>query len=224
MSRLKRLTAGTALIGFLALASPASTVAPASQRPPTRCAPDSPERRGEEGCTILASRPLVGSTAAPVYWHIDRYDSLNAAKKAAGPDSVAAEAHGTAWLLTVEGRTERPHGGRHVAWIGPLALPAADRYTMRILSTLLMPGGSTPVHTHSGPEVFFVVSGEQCLETRSEARRLTPGSSYVVPVDTIHRGRVVGSGPRRALALVLHDAARPMSHDLAAPPQLTPCE
>lgn len=224
MSCLKRLTAGIALVGFLALASPASTVAPVSQRPPTRCAPDSPERRGEEGCTILASRLLVGSTAAPIYWHIERYDLLSAAVKAAGPDSVAAEAHGTAWLLTVEGRTVRRHGGSDVAWIGPLALPAADRYTMRVLSTLLMPGGSTPVHTHSGPEIFYVVSGEQCVETVSEARRLAPGSSHVVPVDTIHRGRVVGSGPRRALALVLHDAARPMSHDLAAPPQLASCE
>lgn len=223
MSRQKRLTAGIALIGFLALASPASTVVPALQRPPTRCAPDSPERRGEEGCTILASRPLAGSTAAPVYWHIDRYDSLNAAKKAAGPDGVAAEAHGTAWLLTVEGRTERRHGGRHVAWVGPIALPAADRYTMRILSSLLMPGGGTAVHTHSGPEVFYVVSGEQCLETQSTAHRLASGNFHVVPVDTIHRGRVLGSGPRRALALILYDTARPMSHDLAAPPQLTPC-
>ena len=64
-------------------------LAPVGQRPPVKCAEDSPERRGEEGCTILTSRPLVGSLAKPAYWHIDRFDSLEAAKKAAGPDGVA---------------------------------------------------------------------------------------------------------------------------------------
>lgn len=85
MSRQKHPTAGAALLSFLAWASPASTAVPTPERPPTRCAPDSPERRGEEGCTILASRPLVGSRATPLYWHIDRYDSLDAARKAAPP-------------------------------------------------------------------------------------------------------------------------------------------
>ena len=118
---------------------------PAAQKaehnnPGVKCTEDSPERRGEEGCTILANRPLVGSLAKPVYWHIDRFDSLEAAKKAAGPDGVAAEAHGGVWLTTVEPQTEVHHGGRHVAWIGPLVLPAADRYSMRVQSSLLKPG------------------------------------------------------------------------------------
>ena len=54
-------------------------------RSTVKCAEDSPERRGEEGCTILASRPLVGSLKRTVFWHIDRFDSLADAKKAAGP-------------------------------------------------------------------------------------------------------------------------------------------
>ena len=65
------------------------------ERTRVKCLEDSPERRGEEGCAILASRPLVGSVTKAVYWHIDRFDSLEAAKKAAGPDGVAAEAHGS---------------------------------------------------------------------------------------------------------------------------------
>jgi hypothetical protein len=28
------------------------------------------------------------------------------------------------WLMTVEGKTKDHHGGRHVALIGPLTLPA----------------------------------------------------------------------------------------------------
>ena len=199
-------------------------LAPVGQRPPVKCTEDSPERRGEEGCTILASRPLLGSLTKPVYWHIDRFDSLEAAKKAAGPNGVAAEAHGSVWLTTVETKAEAHYGGRHVAWIGPLTLPAADRYTMRVQSSLLRPGAATPVHTHSGPEVFYIVEGEQCLETQEVGHRLGAGQSFVLRAGAIHRGRVTVSGGRRALSLIVHDAARPASHDLADPPPLAPCK
>lgn len=191
--------------------------------PGVRCTEDSPERRGEEGCTILAHRPLLGSLEKPVYWHIDRLDSLEAAKKAAGPDGVAAEAHGAVWLMAVEARPEDHHGGRHVAAIGPLALSAAGRYSMRVQSSLLKPGSTSPVHTHPGPEVLYLVDGEQCTETLGHGERLRAGQSYVVPDGVVHRGRATGSGLRRLLALNLYDAARPASHDLEEPPPLASC-
>lgn len=152
-------------------------MAAAQERPPVKCIEGFPERRGEEGCTILASRPLLGSLIKPAYWHIDRFDSLKAANKAAGPDGVAAEAHGSVWLMTVEAKTDEHHGGRHVASIGPLALPTAERYSMRVQSSLLSPGTTTPLHTHSGPEVFYVIAGEQCLETPEVSQRLVAGQS-----------------------------------------------
>jgi quercetin dioxygenase-like cupin family protein len=202
----------------------ASTTADARERPPVKCLENSPERRGEEGCTILASRLLAGPQTNPVYWHIDRFESLEAAKRAAGPDGVAAEAHNSVWLMTVESQAEDHHGGHHVAWIGPLSLPAADRYSMRVGSSLLRPGTTTPVHTHSGPEVFYIVSGEQCLETPTLGKHLgAKQQSYVLPTGEIHRGRVIGSDVRRALALVLHDAAHPASQDLEDPPRLVSC-
>ena len=207
------------LLAFFALCA----LAAAQEGPPVKCMPDSPERRGEEGCTILANRPLAGSTAKPTYWHIDRFDALEAATKEAGPDGVPAEAHGSAWLMTVEAHSEAHHGGQHVAWIGPLELPAAARLSMRVASSLLGPGTTTPVHAHPGPEVFYIVAGEQCLETPQTGQRLHSGQSYVLPAGTVHRGRVTGSGVRRALALILHDSALPASHDLDAPPQLVQC-
>jgi hypothetical protein len=103
-----------------------SPSAVAEERPSVRCIENSPERHGEEGCSILANRPFVASVTRPAYWHIEQFDSLEAAASAAGPDSVAADAHGSVWLMTVEPRTEEHHGGRHVAWIGPLSLPAAQ--------------------------------------------------------------------------------------------------
>ena len=192
------------------------------QRPSVKCTENSPERRGEEGCTILASRSLRIDSSKPLYWHIDRFDSLQAAKEAAGPDGVAAEAHGSAWVLTVETQAEH-HSQNHVVWIGPLTLPRADRYSIRVMSSLLKPGGTTPVHRHAGPEVFYVVSGEQCLETPDSSRRLTAGEFYVLPPDVIHRGRVAGATARRSLALSIYDAARGATHDLAKPPPMVPC-
>lgn len=174
---------------------------PAGQRPPVKCTEDSPERHGEEGCTILTSRPLVGSFTKRVYWHIDRFDSLEAARKAAGPNAVAAEAHDSVWLMTVERHTEDHHGGHHVKWIGPLDLSAANHYMMRVQSSLLLPGATTPIHTHSGPEVFYVVDGEQCLETPAAGHKLAAGLSFVLPAGVVHRGRVIGTSPRRALGL-----------------------
>jgi quercetin dioxygenase-like cupin family protein len=204
--------------------SASPTLQKAEQKNPgVKCTEDSPERRGEEGCTILANRPLVGPFTKPLYWHIDRFDSLEAAKKAAGPDSVAAAAHGSYWLTSVEPQTEEHHGGRHVVAIGPLALPAAARYSMRVQSSLLMPGSTSPVHTHPGPEVVYIVDGEQCMETPEAGHRLGAGQFYIVPGDGVHRGRVIGSVPRRVLALNLYDSDHPASHDLADPPPLATC-
>jgi len=197
----------------------------AEERPPVKCMENSPERRGEEGCTILANRPLLGSLTNNMYWHIDRFDSMEAAMKAAGPNGVAAEAHGSFWLMTVETKAEDHHGGHHVAWIGPLVLAAVESYAMRVLSSLLMPGARTPAHTHTGPEVIYVVDGEQCMETPEVGLHLSAGQSYVVPGGVVHRGRVIGSKARRALALNLYDAALPTSHDLDNnPPPLVPCK
>lgn len=199
-------------------------LAASQERPPVRCTENSPERRGKEGCTILATRPVTGALIKPVYWHIDQFPSLKAAKKAAGPDGVAAEAHGSVWLMTVEAQTEDHHGGRHVASIGPLELPPADRYSMRVQSSLLRPGTTTHAHTHPGAEVFYLVAGEQCVETPEASQHLVAGQSYVLPPGVIHRGRSTGSGVRRALALILHDATHPTSHVLDDPPTLALCK
>lgn len=183
-------------------------------RSAVKCVEDSPERRGEEGCTILANRPLLGPIKGPVYWHIDRFNSLEDAMKAAGPNGVAAKAHDGVWLMTVEGKTQDHHGGRHVALIGPLVLPPAKEHTMKVRSTLLKQGASTPVHAYSGPVVIYIVVGEQCLETEKAGHRLKAGKSFILPAGTVHRGRVQSVGLRGALILVLHDSKRPASRDL----------
>ena len=194
------------------------------QRPPISCMENSPERNGEEGCTILTNRRLVVVFSKTVYWHIDRFESLEAAMKEARANSVAAEAHGSFWLLTVDTNAEDHYGGHHITSIGPLLLPAADSFAMRVQSSLLKPGSKTPAHTHPGPEVVYVVEGEQCMEMLNICMRLGPGQFYIFPGETIHRGTVAGNKARRALGLNLYDAAHPTSHSLDNPPVLASCK
>lgn len=194
------------------------------QRAPVKCMENSPERRGEEGCTILANRPLVGSLNDSVYWHLDQYETLQAAQEATGPNSVAAEAHGSFWLLTVEPKTDQHSSASHIAWIGPIEPPNAADYMMRVQSSLLTPGSTTYAHQHSGPEVIYVVDGEQCMETANTGNRIGAGQSLIVPTGGVHRGTVSGSQVRRALALILYDSARPASEDLKDTKGLVECK
>jgi quercetin dioxygenase-like cupin family protein len=195
-----------------------------------QCRVDSPERRGETGCSILEAKVLPGLVTEPLYWHLDRYPSLAAARAAAGPASVAADAHGTAWLMTVEPQGAGHRGGEHVAEIGPLPLPeaqsaAAPRYAMQVMSALFDPGVVSAIHAHPGPEAFYVIEGEQCLETNQGAQRSRAGESHIVAGDVQMRVAATGSGRRRALVLILHDASQPAIRDLDVPPQtLAKCE
>jgi hypothetical protein len=123
------------------------------------CAPDSPERRGGIGCSIIESKPLPEGLTAPVFCHIDRFDSLDAARAAVGPASIAFDAGGTSWLMTIESETSNHRGGRHVTHVGPLPLPKATKYAMVVQSATFMPGMYSLVHHHSGVEAVYVVEG-----------------------------------------------------------------
>ncbi len=48
------------------------------------------------------------------------------------------------------------------------------------LESVFPPGMRTRVHSHPGPEAFYVVEGQQCMETPSERRKLNAGESFVV--------------------------------------------
>src|SRR3954463_2987613 len=69
------------------------------------CVENSPERRGEIGCTIIESKVLPVGLEEPLFWHIDRFDSAELARAAIGPASVAFDAAGTSWLMTIESET-----------------------------------------------------------------------------------------------------------------------
>jgi len=172
------------------------------------CMENSPERRGEFGCSIIENKLLPKGLKGPLFWHIDSFDSLDHARAAVGPTSVAFEAAGKSWVMTIESKTSDHHGGRHVAELGPLPLPEAERYSMQVLASRFKPGTYSLVHHHSGVEAIYVIEGEACYETPTRVFRLSKGDTFFVPARTLHRAVVPGSAPRYVLAVNIYDASK----------------
>jgi hypothetical protein len=65
------------------------------------------------------------------------------------------------------------------------------------------------VHTHSGPEIFYLLTGEQCLETPAGVQYAKAGEGMVAPANTPMQLNVLGSARRDAFFVVVHDANEP---------------
>lgn len=190
------------------------------------CVENSPERRGEFGCSIIENKLLPEGLQGPLFWHIDSFDSFQLARAAVGLASVAFEAAGRSWLMTIESKTSDHHGGRHVTEVGPLPLPRAERYSMQVLSSRFKPGTYSLVHHHSGVEAIYVIEGGACYETPTRVFRLSKGDTVFIPAGTFHRAVVTGSMPRYVLGVNIHDASKTPTtrmHEGTAP-QLVECK
>lgn len=188
-----------------------------------RCIENSPERHGQPGCSVVADKPMPSLPPRPAMWHIDEFSSLGDAKHAEGPNSVAFEAFGSAWLYTIESDTSNHHGGKHRATVGPLPLRPGTPYSIQVLVAYFQPGNFSIVHTHSGPEAWWVLEGEQCLETTKVGIQKHAGEGAIVEEGETMRMVGIGSGPRRSLVLVLHDSNRPPASVVDDPPPLRSC-
>lgn len=190
------------------------------------CVENSPERRGEVGCSIIEDKFLPEGLQGPLFWHIDSFDSLELARKAVGPTAVAFEAAGRSWLLTIEAKTSDHHGGQHVTEVGPLPLSPAPKYSMEVRSAVFKPGMYSVVHHHSGVEAIYVIEGEACYETPAQAAKLRKGETLVVPAGTPHRAVATGSTLRYVLSVNLHDSSKTptMRMEAGKDPQLVKCK
>jgi len=125
-----------------------------------------------------------------------------------------AEAEGRYWIFSFGLKDGAPKSGELVASIGPLpltsnTLPKASLYEIVAYLAVMPPGAYTRVHIHPGPEAWYVLSGEQCLETPAGVMKAGRGQTKFAPPMT--RMRLTNNGPsiRRALFIVIHDASRP---------------
>jgi len=188
-----------------------------------RCIADSPERRGEPGCAIVRDKRLPGPLLAPVLWHIDEFPTVADAQRVETPRSLAIVAHGSAWLYSLEADTTNHHGGKHRAVVGPIPVRPNQLYSMMAMSAYFTPGQYSVVHTHPGPEAWWVLEGEQCLQTTRTTIRARAGQGAIVAEGDTMRMVGTGTGPRRALILILHDADKPGGFTIEKEPALKSC-
>ncbi len=103
-------------------------------------------------------------------------------------------------------------GGQRRAKIGPLEVPNGP-VTAHFPEAIFPPGMRTRVHSHPGPEAFYVVEGEQCMErppTRSASVRAPPSS---FAMDRIFR-QLLADVVKSCLSL--HQPERPLLRRTAA--------
>ena len=168
------------------------------------------ERTGETGCWILVNASVGKLPLGPVYWHLDSYPSRAAADTSKGPRGTIVEALDKVWLFTIAGADWHPLGGEHVARIGPLPVDPFAEYTARYMEAIFTPGMTSSIHRHSGPEAWYTLAGQTCLET-SEGKMIgrPGGPPVIVPGGVPMYLTATGTEMRRAVVLILYDSSKP---------------
>ena len=173
------------------------------------CKPVS-QRTGELGCWITANAVLGQLPQQAIFWHLDTYPSSKEAEAAKGPRGTVVESLGRVWLLTIDVAGWRPSGGARIAEIGPLPVSADAGYAAQYMEAIFTPGMTAPAHRHSGPEAWYTLAGETCLETpQGKMIGRAGGSHVIVPGGPPMHLTATGTEIRRALVLILNDSAQP---------------
>ena len=165
------------------------------------------ETRPEFGCFNIAVVTGLHFSQASVYWHLRAFPTRKAAEAAKSATGIVVEEAGRTWLSEF-GPRDRPPEGEAIAIVGPLHLPAAKSYAAVLSYAVMRPGDSSRVHTHPGPEGWYVLAGEQCLETPAGANSARAGETMAVGPNIPMELNVTGPTLRRAFALVIHDSAQ----------------
>lgn len=148
----------------------------------------------------------------PLYWRIENFDALAAAKAAASPASLAAEVAGKVWLFTLGPKGGSSADGRKVAEIGPVPPLTAPEYLLRINRAGGPPGAKTAMHSHPGAEAFYVLAGRMSQRTPKGAIHLevgqsAPGHGADMPMEVASSG----TADLDQLVMFVVDATKPFS-------------
>lgn len=145
------------------------------------------ERTGELGCWIIAHDALGAFAEARTYWHVHTFPNRAEAEAAKGPRGTVVDSMGKVWLLTIEAQDWRPTKGERVAEIGPLPIRAGGNYSAQYMEAIFTPGMTSATHDHSGPEAWYTLEGETCLETPTgKVVGRAGGPPVVVPDGPMH--------------------------------------
>ena len=170
------------MLAFISLAWAAMPHMAAAVPPvPGGCTEPAALNVGKPGCYAAAELKIERSPAE-IYWHIYAFRDVNSARAEARKHrrSAVAASHGGSWLYVLGSSNRRVNGGRAVARVGPMRLPRGKPMMARFLESEFPPGMRTRVHSHPGPEGFYVLAGEQCMETPAGGHVIGAGGTFIV--------------------------------------------
>jgi len=120
------------------------------------------------------------------------------------------ESLGKIWLLTIEKAQWQSPTGKRIAEIGPLPVVDGEEYSAQYMEAILNPGMTSAIHTHPGPEAWYTLAGETCLETPEGKYLGRAGEKpVIVPGGPPMLLTATGTEQRRALVLILHQSSKP---------------
>ena len=168
--------------------------------------------RGEFVITTLAERRTDHLPPGPLYWRIESFATGAAARSAEGPYALAASPSGRHWLFTLGPARGRTPGGRPVAELGPVSIPVARSYLLRINRAGGPPAAATPVHTHPGSEAIYVLRGRVTQRTSHGVRHAKAGETLRAHLpDMPMQLASSGTTDLEQLVMFVVDADRPFS-------------
>jgi quercetin dioxygenase-like cupin family protein len=199
------------LLSVVLIAAPAGTVRAQETHDhlEVQCVEVPPgKKRPDYGCWVIATAHALTFSEPSIYWHLRKFQSREAAEAAKTLTGVVGEVDGQVWLSDFGPRDMTLKGGEKVAVVGPLELPQANSYDAVFMNAVMRPRDRSRVHTHPGPEAWFMLSGDQCLETPAGARRASAGASMTVPPNVPMELMIVGKQVRHSLVVIVHDSTQ----------------
>ena len=160
----------------------------------------------------VVEKKLKELPQGPLFWRVETFPTLSDARAAEGPTALAAEISGKVWLFTLGPKGGSTPGGSKVVEIGPVSPVTAPEYLLRINNAGGPPGAKTPVHTHPGPEAFYVLAGRLGQKTphgvsHVDVGQSMPGHGPETPMEVFSDGTT----DLNALVMFVVDATRPFS-------------
>ena len=143
----------------------------------------------------VVEKKITELPAGPLYWRLENFPTLAQAEGAAGPTALAAEVAGKVWLFTLAPKDGATPGGTKVVEIGSLPAISANEYLLRVNRAGGPPGAKSPIHTHPGPEAFYVLSGKLGQKTThgvayAEAGTTMVGHGADTPMEVFNAGTI----------------------------------
>jgi quercetin dioxygenase-like cupin family protein len=171
-------------------------------------------------CALLLQKKFTSLPPGPLVWRFENFPATKDAQDAGTPASVVVEAAGKIWLLTLAPKGGRTKDATFVAETEMLPpIPSGPSYEIVVIEADLGPEANVPTHKHSGPETWYLLSGEQCLELPDRAIRARAGETMSAPAETPMKLNIVGPEKRDSLFVIVHDSSKPFNTFLDWQPQ-----